>query len=627
MTTVAIDFESYYDKECSIRTLGPMGYFTHPKFDAYMVTVAWEDDRPTWVGNPRDFNWALIKGATVVSHNASFDETLYLVGVDHGWWWKAEYAEWHCTADMAAYLGMPRALSQCLKHAYNIDMSKQTRNNMSGKQWDSMTPEFQKEVSEYAKADADFCLKLWVDHRDKWPIHERRVSAVNRKSCQRGIPVDVDAIRENITKLKKQLWKMEEAIPWKDTAKLLSRPAFNEECRKHGLEPPKSLAKDDPETQDWVRRHASKYLWIEATTNWRRVNALVKKLEAFENSTMSDGRYYGNIMYFGAHTGRFSGSGGNLNLQNLPQGELFGVNLRSLIKAPKGKKLVQVDLSQIEVRTTCWAAQDWEMLEEIKHSPDVYETFAVRFGLWDASKGRLAEMDSQLRSKPVKPMVLGCGFGAGAAKLALMFGMDEDEAQDAVNIYRSTMKPVVDQWKKYDTGLVTAHSQFRSYEVPLPSGRSLKYEKIKRMSEKYKVKWKEKVILRDDEAVIAGITYKKGDTVVVEREEERVKMATLVQRIKNSQKTWAHVWGGVVMENVAQGLARDVFVDRWLALEEEGYDDHVILSVHDELLMEVDEDKADQALADAERILSTSPSWIPELPLAAEGKILDVYTK
>ena len=70
-------------------------------------------------------------------------------------------------------------------------------------------------------------------------------------------------------------------------------------------------------------------------------------------------------MYFGAHTGRFSGSGGNLNLQNLPREEMFGANLRHLIAPKEGKKLIVVDLSQIEVRTLCWLAEDKNMLAEI----------------------------------------------------------------------------------------------------------------------------------------------------------------------------------------------------------------------------------------------------------------------
>ena len=57
---------------------------------------------------------------------------------------------------------------------------------------------------------------------------------------------------------------------------------------------------------------------------------------------------------------------------------MFGVNLRHMICAPEGKKLVVVDLSQIEVRTLCWLAKDEATLGEIAKTEDIYEAFAIR---------------------------------------------------------------------------------------------------------------------------------------------------------------------------------------------------------------------------------------------------------
>ena len=52
MLTYAVDFETYYDKHCSIRILGPMGYFSHADFDAYMVSVVGSDGFE-WVVDPK----------------------------------------------------------------------------------------------------------------------------------------------------------------------------------------------------------------------------------------------------------------------------------------------------------------------------------------------------------------------------------------------------------------------------------------------------------------------------------------------------------------------------------------------------------------------------------------------
>ena len=56
------------------------------------------------------------------------------------------------------------------------------------------------------------------------------------------------------------------------------------------------------------------YDWINAYRKWRKANALVKKVEAVIRGTRNVGdhyRYFGGLMYHGAHTGRWSGGGGN----------------------------------------------------------------------------------------------------------------------------------------------------------------------------------------------------------------------------------------------------------------------------------------------------------------------------
>ena len=137
MNTYAVDFETYYDKECSIKTLGTRGYFNHYDFSAYMVSVV-GDEGTSYVGHPKDFNWATLEGQRVLSHNASFDETLYLFGCEKNWWPRVEPAEWHCTADLAAYCGLPRSLKGATSELYDLKVDKSTRDNMKGKRWETM---------------------------------------------------------------------------------------------------------------------------------------------------------------------------------------------------------------------------------------------------------------------------------------------------------------------------------------------------------------------------------------------------------------------------------------------------------------------------------------------------------
>lgn len=187
MHTYAIDFETYYDKKCSIKTLGPLGYFSHPDFDAYMVTVKGTDGTE-FVGHPKDFNWLLLNDSIALSHNAAFDETLYLYGIEQGWWPEANPRAWYCTADMAAYCRLPRSLKGASKAAFKIEVDKTTRDNMSGKRWEAMSDEFKEEVSQYALQDAELCLELWEAFNELWPENERVISTLNRRICQGASP-------------------------------------------------------------------------------------------------------------------------------------------------------------------------------------------------------------------------------------------------------------------------------------------------------------------------------------------------------------------------------------------------------------------------------------------------------
>ncbi len=597
MNTYALDFESYYDKSCSIRILGPLGYFSHPDFDAYLISVV-GDDGFVFVGNPREFDWSMLEGQRVLSHNASFDETLYFYGVKEKWWGSVDFKEWHCTADMAVCCGHPRSLKKASEEVLNIDLSKETRDAMKGKTWLSMSEEFKKDVLEYATLDSEYCLQLWDKLSPKWSDFERAISLLNRRCSQRGLPIDLELLKESKDHINKLLFEVENTIPWIDNAPILSRKAFNAECRKAGVEPPDSMAMTNQEANEWIKKHGKKHVWIESVRNFRRVNSVKRKLESFEYATMPDLRFYGNIMYFGASvTGRFSGSGGNLNLQNLPRGDLFGCNLRNLIKAPQGKKLVVVDLSQIEVRTLCWLAKSKSILEDIKKADDIYEVFAIEFGLWESSKGSLKDIKPDIRHK-VKTMVLGCGYGVGYKKFASISGMTEEEAKASVDLYREKMFKVVSYWRSLNKELKDVASSPYDFNILLPSGRELKYGRIN--SRTTEVEDLEK-------------------NVSIQRKEY---FATVV---KNSSRRAVKLYGGLLAENASQALARDVFCDCMLRIAETGL--NIICHVHDEVVIEIEEDEAERALKDVVKIMKTPPSWIPDIPLDAEGKVVERYEK
>jgi DNA polymerase bacteriophage-type len=88
---------------------------------------------------------------------------------------------------------------------------------------------------------------------------------------------------------------------------------------------------------------------------------------------------------------------------------------------------------------------------------------------------------------------------------------------------------------------------------------------------------------------------------------------------------WVETYGGKLVENIIQAIARDVLADSMLRLDRLGYD--IVMHVHDEIVMEVRDKHAEQALKDVSDELGQEVAWARGLPLKAEGFICNFYQK
>jgi hypothetical protein len=83
---------------------------------------------------------------------------------------------------------------------------------------------------------------------------------------------------------------------------------------------------------------------------------------------------------------------------------------------------------------------------------------------------------------------------------------------------------------------------------------------------------------------------------------------------------------GKLMNNCSQGIARDVFAEKITEIEYRlGLP--VVLTVHDEVLVEVDAADAKDAQREISRVMATAPQWMPDIPLASDCNIMQVYEK
>jgi len=586
---IAVDFETYYSRTHTVQTMGPWGYAHHPDTDIYMVSVVGEGVE--FVGCPTAFDWSLLAGKHLVSHNAGFDMVICLAGQARDLIPQFDYASWSCSADLMAYCGYPRALAKACKISFGVELPKVMRNWMSGKRWaDAQAKGKDKELLEYALNDSIWCLKLWEKHSPAWPASERWLSAHTRQLIWRGVTVQKPALKRGIKQLQDLRDTAEGLVPWRSTGKILSLPALRDYCRALGIPAPKSLAKDSPEAAEWETKYGDKLAWVAALRDYRRTNMLLAKLNNMSVRVRHDGTMPVYLKYWGGHTGRWSGDAG-VNVQNLPRGEMFGVNLREMVRPKPKHKFIISDLAQIEPRVLAWLGGDATFLDQLRTGGgSLYEAYARANGLWD--KDATLKSGDPALYQLIKIQILGLGFGCGWAKFQALahqwagIVFTDEEAKNTVANWRGLNTTTTRFWKTLDGRLEHAKNQQQDLlEFELPSGRS--------------VKWWQPRADRED----------TNDTVV--------------NQTNGTFKCFT--WGGKLTENVVQALSRDVFAHHIRQAEDAGIP--VTFTVHDEIVAEVPNDQAKDALDTLTQIMSTPPEWIADLPLAADGGIHKHYTK
>jgi DNA polymerase len=337
--------------------------------------------------------------------------------------------------------------------------------------------------------------------------------------------------------------------------------------------------------------------------------------------TMADwcdgGRVRGAFRYHGAHTGRWTSLG--VQLQNLKRPETEDLNAaitatlsgqtqtmatigdlgRAIIAASPGTRFIAADLSGIESRITAWVAgqqskvNQWAKFDTTKNAED--EPYR-RVGL---DCFNLPEDIARDVGK-VGDLAFGYAGGIGAwRKLASNDTRTDDEIKALQQSWRNAHPNIVEFWKSLDRSAVRAvrnpgttiecgKVSFRMEDVflklRLPSGRDLSYPFPR--------------LIEND----------RGDSVVVFKDNAQGKFIDCRQ---------GHgAYGGLFCENVVQAIARDVFAAGMLNLERSGYP--VCLHVHDEIVAEVQDGFG--SVDEFVKILTAPPAWAEGLPLAAKGR-------
>jgi DNA polymerase bacteriophage-type len=369
-----------------------------------------------------------------------------------------------------------------------------------------------------------------------------------------------------------------------------------------------------------------------------------KKFQSILDRISEDGRLRDQFVYHGAHTGRWSGRG--VQLQNLYKpdkaaskvakaiidairaetlvsGMFPGIDVMTCIAsvirtsfcAAPGHKLVVGDLAQIESRVLAALSGCQTMIDAYTSGHDLY----IEFMSWLLGKP-LTKEDNPDERGIGKVVILGSGFGMGVDKFVdycATFGLvmplssddpDEVTAEKCIYGFREKYKEIPLYWKAlenackeavryhkciYVKGVVVDGRNPRVLKIKLPSGRYIHYFDARLVKKKKFGKMME------------CVCYTAYDS-------------------KGAQEK--DLYGGLICENVVQAVARDLLLHGMLEAEKMGF--KIIMTIHDEIVAEVllTSHLTDKDLYVA---MSTNPEWAFGMGfvLAAEGYEGQYYKK
>jgi DNA polymerase len=351
-----------------------------------------------------------------------------------------------------------------------------------------------------------------------------------------------------------------------------------------------------------------------------------------------DGRARGLLQYHAAGTGRW---GGRLfQPQNLPKGLAEGPQeaaiasikdpggifpleygdeamdtlsgaVRGCIVAGEGKELVVADYAQIEARVLFWLAGEERGLEMFRRGEDIYLDLA-KFVYRNPG---LTKKDSKERAVG-KAGILGCGYGMGKDRFVGQcatwgINLSVDAANTAIRAYREKYKTVVALWKETENAAISAvknpEKRFKcaggrvTYGMDkkreflccaLPSGRIIRYFRP---------------------------STKRIDTPYGEKDEIHYWAAGI-----NGSLEEFKTYGGSLVENICQAVARDIMASGMVKAAAAGFD--LLATVHDELVAEVLQGLKG-SLEKLIALMCDVPKWGAGCPITAEGWVGRRYRK
>ena len=610
MAFVTLDFETYYAKDFSLTKLTTEEYVNDARFQVIGVGIKIDDGETRWVTDDveaelKKIDWA---DSSLLCHNAQFDGAILAFKYNII---PAYYFDTLCMARAIHGVDAGGSLS-ALVIRYNLGEKGTEVVNALGKQRSDFTSEDLTRYGDYCINDVELTFNLFNRLVRGFPQEELDlIDMTLRMYTQPTLEIDDGLLTDRLNEIHEEktrlLGGLKEKLNCEDEEavrkKLCSNPQFAKVLQEFGVEPPKkispttgketfAMAKNDEGFIALIEHEDPVIQQLCAVRLGTKSTIEESRIERFINIRgRNRGRLPIPLKYYGAHTGRWSGMDA-VNLQNLPSRDKKKKALKNSVVAPEGFFVINCDSSQIEARVLAWLAGQEELIDQFRRGEDVYSIFASKI------YGKHISKETPVERFVGKTCVLGLGYGTGAKKLQHTLktqppGADlpEEECKRIVDLYRNANYEIPQLWEECDRALNDLMMGVGK-EFSLGRGGALRVTK-------------------------EGIRLPNG--LYIRYPNLRLVASKVAY---DSRKGVVKIWGGAVVENVVQALARIVVGEQMLEIRKKY---RPVLTVHDAAVMVVPKDEINQALEFVIKVMSTPPDWCKDLPVACEAKYGESY--
>ena len=600
MKTITIDFETYYDKEFSLSKLTTEEYIRDPRFEVIGVAVKVDDGETEWGSGThvqlkqwlKTYPW---QESLVIAHNTMFD------GAILKWIFDIDAYIWADTLCMGRALhgvevgGSLKALAERYKLG---EKGTEVLNAIGKRRVDFSDGELSR-YGDYCVNDVELTYKLFFKMLNGFPKKEMKlIDLTLRMFIDPVLELDLPLLEQHLNDIKDKKDKLLEGAG-ADKDALMSNPKFAKLLQSFGVEPPMkispatgkptlALAKNDEEFKALAKHPDIRVQALVAARLGTKSTLEETRTQRFIDISKR-GKLPIPIRYYAAHTGRWGGDD-KINMQNLPSRGENANKLKKAIIAPEGYVIVDADSAQIEARVLAWLAQQEDLVEAFREGKDVYKIMA------SAIYNKPLEEITKEERFVGKTTILGAGYGMGAAKFQAQlktFGVEVelDEARRIIEIYRKTNYDITALWRQAQESLLYI-SRNEAAGLGKPGVLKLDGRQAIRLPN--------------------GL-WMRYDGLKAEMDEEG-----RYQFSYDTRRGRTKIYGGKVIENVCQGIARCIIGEQMIRISKKY---KVVLTVHDAITCIVPDDpvEIENGVAYIEQCMRWVPEWAEGLPVNCES--------